>query len=87
MKSLLKIVGLFFISANLAFAAGNVNSTTKNKVESPKSVVGSKVNNPTEKGEFAWNPSKSMKPVGNTDKGQIVPSYTHNVKPNNSVKK
>ena len=90
MKSLLKIVGLFFISTSLAFAAGNVNSTAKSKVEASKSVVESKANDPG-KGEFARDRSNLIKSDGNvnksSDKGQIFSSPAYNVKHDNSVKK
>ena len=85
MKSLLKVAILFFISANVAFVAGNVHSSAKGKVESSKSAVGTKANDPG-KGQFARNPSKSIKPVGNADKGKIDPSPAYS-KPDNSAKK
>ena len=90
MKSLLKIATLFFISANLVFAAGNVNSTAKGKVEASKSVVGTKANDPG-KGQFVPSRPFHVKPDGNVnknaDKGQIVPSPAHYAKPDGSVKK
>ena len=89
MKFLLKIAGLFFISVNLAFATENVHSTAKSKVESSKSVVGTKANDPG-KGRFVPSRPYLIKPNGDAnksaDKGQIVPSPSHN-KPDNSVKK
>ena len=92
MKSLLKIVGLFFISVNLAFAAGNVNSTAKSKVESSKSVVGTKANDQG-KGKFNRSRPARIKPDGNAnnknaDKGQIFSSpAAGKVNPNKSAKK
>ena len=89
MKSLLKIFGLFFISANMALATGNVSSTAKGKVESSKSVVESKANDPG-KGQFKPNRPALVKPDDNVnksaDKGRIVPNPTRNVKPDNSAK-
>ena len=90
MKSLLKIVGLFFISTSLAFAFGNTNSTAKSKVESSKSVAGTKASDPG-KGKFARNRPASVKPDGSvnksSDKGLIVPSPAHYAKPDGSAKK
>ena len=88
MKSLLKIAGLFFISANFAFATENVHSTAKSKVESSKSAVETKANDPG-KGRFARSRPAHVKPVGdankNADKGRIVPSSAY-TKPDNSAK-
>ena len=90
MKSLLKIATLFFISASFAFATENIHSTAKSKVETSKSVVGTKANDPG-KGKFARNPSVPIKPDDSvnksSEKGQIFPSPIHKVKPDNSVKK
>ena len=90
MKSFLKIATLFFISANVALAAENVNSTAKSKVGASKSVVGTKANG-TGKGEFARDRPALVKPDGNNvnksaDKGKINISPTHKIKPDNSAK-
>ena len=90
MKSLLKILGLFFISANVALAAGNVSSTAKSKVESSKSAVETKASDPG-KGKFNRSRPARIKPDGNNvnksaDKGQFFPSSAHIVKPNGSAK-